>query len=362
MAYTTIDDPGIYFNTLLYTGNGATSSAGTTARTLTGVGFQPDWVWVKERSNTEGHFLQDSVRGASKVMFSNLNNAEVDSLTDYSDGGLNGFISDGFTIGSGHAGNSNNINTNSETYVAWNWKAGGSASNNTDGSITTSVNVNQTAGFSIITYTGSNSDTTIGHGLGVKPNLFIIKSRSNANAWIVGGDKIGSDNNGTLMLAETDAASSVDTNFNNTAPTSSVITLRNTNSQANRASYTYVCYAFANVKGYSKFGSYTGNGNADGPFVYTGFKPAFLIIKPSSKAEEWMIMDAKRDPENAVDSNLYANQNYAEADYDRLDIVSNGFKVITDSGHLNTSGATMIYMAFAESPFVNSNGVPTNAR
>ena len=299
MAYTTIDDPGINFNTLLYTGNGATSSAGTTARTLTGVGFQPDWVWLKERSNTEGHFLQDSVRGASKVMFSNLNNAEVDSLTDYSDGGLNGFISDGFTIGSGHAGNSNNINTNSETYVAWNWKAGGSASSNSDGTITSSVSASTTAGFSVVSYTSNGSASqTVGHGLGAVPQMIISKNRdsgsSSYNYWTVYHHSLATANDKKLKLNTTDAASSTN-EWGDTDPTSTV---------------------------YS---------------VHTG-------------------------GDGTTNHQIEANSGAVEDASGRFNFLSNGFKCVSSSTGSNGSGTTYIYMAFAESPFVNSNSVPNNAR
>ena len=348
MAYTTVDNPELYFQAKLYNGNGGTQSI-----TLDGTeNMQPDWVWCKGRNFADNHISFDSVRGATKVFKPNLDNAETTVAAT-----LTSFDSDGFSLGS-----DGEINQNNKTFVAWNWKAGGSASSNSDGSITTSVNVNQTAGFSIITYTGSNSDTTIGHGLGVKPNLFIIKSRSNANAWIMGGDKIGSDNNGTLFLAETDAVASTDTNFNNTAPTSSVITLRNTNSQANRASYTYVCYAFADIKGYSKFGSYSGNGNADGPFVYTGFLPAFVMWKRTDAANDWMMGDNKITTFNPKDGMMRANLTNAELSTNPVDFLSNGFKIRLSGNAFNNSSGTYIYMAFAESPFVNSKGVPNNAK
>ena len=367
MAYTTIDDPAQYFNTLLYTGNGATSSAGTTARTLTGVGFQPDWVWVKERSNTEGHFLQDSVRGASKVLFSNLRNAEVDSLTDYSDGGLNGFTSDGFTIGSGHAGNSNNINTNSETYVAWNWKAGTAFTNDASstgiGSLDSAGSVNETAGFSIVTYSAVGANHTVKHGLSTTPHLIIFKSRnSSSQGWVVFHQSIA--NTKFVRLNETDGANtSTDGtgNFNSTSPTSSVFSI-GTALATGENGKNIVCYCFSERKGYSKFGSYTGNGNADGTFVYTGFKPAWVMVKRTDSTGQWGIADNKRGVAPSGEFLFAEDNGSTNSASNNFDFLSNGFKSRADYAANNTSSATYIYLAFAESPFVNSNGVPTNAR
>ena len=348
MAYTTIDNPELYFQTKTFTGNGSTQSI-----TLDGSeNMQPDWVWIKGRSFADAHYIFDSIRGTTNAIFSHSDAAESSNTNT-----LTSFNSDGFTVGS-----ESGVNGSSSTLVSWNWKAGGSASSNSDGDITTSVSANQTAGFSIITFSGSDSDATIGHGLGVKPNLFIVKSRGSSNAWIVGGDKIGSDNDGTLFLAHTNAASSGDNNFNNTAPTSSVITLRAGSSQSNRNGFTYVCYAFAEKKGYSKFSSYTGNGNADGTFVYTGFRPAWLMVKASSATSAWYIYDNKREGFNVDNNQLFPDRSNAEDTIDHVDLLSNGFKWKGITGDPNSSGRTYIYMAFAESPFVNSNGVPTNAR
>jgi len=329
MAYTTIDDPTLYFSTTLYTGDGNQNRAVT----IDGTGMEPDWLWVKNRSAAEGHVVGDSVRGATKRLIPNSNEAEATRPTN-----IASFTSTGFTVANG--GVDGAVNTNNATYVSWSWKE------------------TATAGFDIVSFTGSGSQRTVSHNLGVKPSMIIVKNRSATENWIV-YDKINGA--GKFMALNLTSASAASSSMFGVEPTTSVFTVGTSNA-TNKSSSNMIAYCFAEKQGYSKIGSYTGNGNADGPMIYLGFKPAFLIIKPSSKAEEWMVMDAKRDPENAVDSNLYANQNYSEADYDRLDIVSNGFKVRTDSGHLNTSGATMIYMAFAENPFVTSTGIPATAR
>ena len=369
MAYSTISKPSLYFNTKLYTGNGATSSAGSTARTLTGVGFQPDWVWVKERSNTEQHFLQDAVRGASKVLASNTTAAEADVLTGYSDGGINGFVSDGFTLGSGTGGNANNINTNNETYVAWNWKAGTTGSGNTTGSgtyKTYNYSVNTTAGFSIIKFQGNGTaGHTIPHHLGVAPDLVFLKNLGTTNNWYVwGSEATGIAANQQLELDNTTAAYNPNGNYHNdTRPTSSVITLGD-DGGSNGNNNNIIIYAFASKKGYSKIGSYVGNGNVDGTFVYTGFKPAFVMLKEISNADNWLIMDNKRLGYNPRNELLFPNLSNAEQAHDRIDLVSNGFKMNNDDGSINTSGATYVYMAFAAEPLVANVGasIPATAR
>ena len=344
MAYTTIDNPGSFFNTVLYTGNASGQS-------ITGVGFQPDWLWIKSRSAAYQHSLRDVIRGSTKTLRSNGTNAEQtqsDSVTS--------FDSDGFTLG---ADSSSFVNQDGATYVGWNWKAGGSASSNGDGSISSTVSVNTTAGFSIVSYTGTGSAATVGHGLGVAPKLIIIKNRSSSESWRVYHNVLGATKE--IYLDLTASAGTSSSSFNDTEPTSSVFSV-GTGNGTNKSSENLIAYCFAEKKGYSKFGSYTGNGNDDGTFVYTGFKPAFIIIKPSSKVEEWTLLDNKRLGFNVDNNYVYPNQNYTEGTNNRLDILSNGFKLRDDTGETNTSGATMIYIAFAESPFVNSNGVPTNAR
>jgi len=346
MAYTTIDDPTIYFNTKLYTGNGSTQS-------ITGVGFQPDWLWIKNRDGSNNHILQDVVRGATKSLESDGTPAETTSSTR-----VTSFDSDGFSVGS--AGTNN---TNSNNYVSWNWLAGGSASSNSDGSVTTSVSVNTTAGFSIVSYTGTQSAATFGHGLGALPGMLIIKNRTSTDNrdWAVYHKNL-SGNNKYLSLNLSSAELTDAATFNNTAPTSTVFSSASS-VEVNESSKTFIAYCFTEIKGYSKFGIYTGNGNANGTFVYTGFKPAWLMIKSSSlSSTSWVIHDNKRDTFNIAKNNLDADNSDAEANLDRLDILSNGFKSRSTLNFNNRSGETYIYMAFAESPFVNSNGVPTNAR
>ncbi len=346
MAYTTIDDPTLYFNTVTYVANQ------TDDRQIT-VGFQPDWTWLKDRDQAVNHDLYDSVRGATKYISSNKTNAEG-TQTD----GLKSFNSTGFTLGTGWGNQSTG-----DDYVSWNWKAGGSASSNTDGSITSSVSANTTAGFSISTYTGNGSaGATIGHGLGVKPNVIIIKLRSGSGGyWITYHDKVSSDpETDYVALNSTDAVADALSFWNDTAPTSTLITLGN-DGWVNGSSTTHVCYAFAEKKGYSKFGSYTGNGNADGTFVYTGFKPAMMIFKPTSTTGNWFILDNKRDTINPLTLSLFPNLSAAETGTYTSDFLSNGIKIRL-SGNPNSSGVSYIYMAFAENPFVTSSGVPATAR
>jgi len=344
MAYTTIDDPTIYFNTKLYTGN-ATDNTG-----ITGVGFQPDWTWLKDRTNANHHRIYDSVRGATKVIYSSLTNAEGTAST-----GLKSFDSDGFTLGTGSDENGSGAN-----FVSWNWKAGGTASSNTDGSITSSVSANQTAGFSILTRNGTGSNGTVGHGLGVAPKMIINKDRNSGSSWWgVFHESLGNTN--AIYLNTTNATDASVQYWNNTSPTSSVFSV-GTNSISNASGGSYISYCFAEIKGYSKFGSYTGNANADGTFIYTGFKPAFIMLKPTSTTGNWFILDNKRNPFNVVDQYIRANLTNADATFSMMDFVSNGIKIITSDSSINGSGVTYIYMAFAENPFVSSAGIPCTAR
>ena len=345
MAYTTIDNPELYFNTVIYSGNGGTQS-------ITSLDFQPDFLWGKQRNVNQDHVLLDSIRGTTKQLYSSDSAAEQTNTT-----GVTSFNSDGFSLGS-----SGYFNNGSNTYVAWNWLAGGSASSNSDGSITSTVSANTTSGFSIVSYTGTGANATVGHGLGVAPAMIIVKSITTVNNWRVGHNGL-TDWTYKLNL-ESDVAESSQANvWNSTAPTSSVFSI-GSSSSVNASGQSFIAYCFAEKKGFSKFGSYTGNGNADGTFVYTGFKPAFLIIKKSSAIEDWGLIDNKRDPNNdGTSSQLFPNTNGAEdTSNDRADFLSNGFKLRTSSGQWNTSGGTYIYMAFAENPFVTSTGVPATAR
>jgi len=342
MAYTTIDNPELFFQTVLYTGN-------ATARSITLDGsedMQPDWVWCKNRSINANHHLFDSVRGATKDISSNLTNAETTDTAK-----VTSFNTDGFSLGT-----NGNVNGNTNNQVAWCWKAGGSASNNTDGGITSSVSVSQDAGFSIATWTGTGSTATIGHGLNAVPKMIITKARSNAYDWYIYHASIG--NTKAIYLNLTNAESGASANFwNNTTPTSSVWTAGGNVFNNN---YTFVTYAFAEKKGYSKFGSYTGNGNADGTFVYTGFKPAWVMVKSTTSTDHWRMQDNKRGSPGTAP--LYPHLSSAEPSANfTFDLLSNGFKWRNTDGDANASN-TYIYMAFAESPFTNSNGVPNNGR
>ena len=363
MSYTNgLDDPTIFFNTKLYTGND-TGSTG-----ITGVGFQPDWVWIKSRNGAYDNNIFDSVRGAEKQLVANGTNAEQ-TLTD----SFNSFDSDGFTLGADSQ--TDGVNNNGTTYASWNWKAGGSASSNSNGSITSTVSANQTAGFSIVSYTSGQSGVfSIGHGLSSAPKIFIAKSRDSTNNWGFYYTVRGTNTNWlTLDTNDAQGNNNADPDANGIAGggvgytgvyavlNSSTISIGPT-AYANSGT-SAIGYCFAEVKGFSKFGSYTGNGSTDGTFVYTGFKPAWLMIKSSSlSSTSWVIHDNKRDTFNIAKNNLDADNSDAEANLDRLDILSNGFKSRSTLNFNNRSGETYIYMAFAESPFVNSSGIPNNAR
>jgi hypothetical protein len=346
MPYTTINKSSDYFNTKIYTGN---ESAG---HAITGVGFKPDFTWFKNRGATDSHSMYDIVRGVTKQIEADTNGAETTEST-----GLASFDSDGFTVGTRTASNSNNM-----SICSWNWLAGGSqGSSNTDGTInTTYTSANTTSGFSISKYTGTGSAATIGHGLGAAPQVVICKQLNSAQKWINYHKAIGAGN--YLHLNETDASASSSTVWNNTDPTSSVFSV-GTAVNCNQSSGTYVAYCFAEKKGFSKFGSYTGNGSTDGTFVYTGFKPAFVIIKGSSNTENWHMFDNKRDTFNPTDQALQPNTNAAEfTETNVLDFLSNGFKLRISGGGYNGSGVSYIYMAFAEAPFVGTNNTPATAR
>jgi hypothetical protein len=334
MAYTTIDKPSDYFNTVLYSGNG--TAIGSGGQAITGVGFAPDWTWIKERSSTSPHKLLDTVRGATKELESSATSAEATTAES-----LASFDSDGFTVGSNGA-----VNENSQTYASWNWLAGGTASSNSDGSITSSVSANTTAGFSICSWTGNSG--TIGHGLGVKPAVIIVKSRQTANNWVVMHKGLGNMDTNILVLNTTGASDNGGSGM--AEPTSSVFTI----TSGLAANDNNIGYVFAEKKGYSKFGSYTGNGNADGAFVYTGFKPAWVLVKRTDGADSWVMFDNKRNEFNPQDKFLLADVVNAESTYVYCDFLSNGFKSRIPGASWNGSGMSYIYMAFAENPFVTA--------
>jgi len=346
MAYISFQ-PKDYFNTKLYTGNGSTNA-------ITGVGFQPDWVWIKHRGDTHDHNAYDAVRGVTKMITPNENYAEStvsDSLTS--------FDSDGFTLG-----NVARSNASGGSLVSWNWKANGQGSSNTDGTInSTYTSANTTSGFSIVSYTGNGTlGATVGHGLGQTPSVFLTKRLSGTSSWGMYHQSTGAG--GFMEFNGTSGLQSNVAYFNNTAPTSSVFSI-GTDAINNTSGSTYIAYCFAEKKGFSAMGSYTGNGNIDGPFNYCGFKPAFLMLKKTSGTGDWFINDVKRNTFNVVNTQLYPNLNAAEENVNatQLDILSNGFKLRgTTSNALNSGNDTYIYMAFAEEPLVSSNGVSATAR
>jgi len=347
MAYTTINKPTDYFNTKLYTGN-------DTGQSITGVGFQPDWVWIKSRSDTNQHNL-------FTPLYTGFLESDTSDAVNGVTNGVTAYGADGFTVGNRDAVNDNNLN-----FVSWNWKAGGGAgSANTDGSInTTNTSVNTTAGFSICKWSGTGSAGTIGHGLGAVPKMIICKNTDTAVNWIVYHNKLDAsapqdkyiELNATTGLQDYPM-------WNDTAPTSSVFSV-GSDIATNKSGSPMIAYCFAEKQGYSKFGSYTGNGNADGSFIYTGFKPAWVMIKRTDDTANWSIVDVKRDTYNSAIKRLNADQSNTEnTSLDPfVDIISNGFKLQASSAAFNGSGGSYIYMAFAEAPLVGTNGVTAKAR
>ena len=348
MAYTNIDDPSAYFQTAIYTGNGGSDRAivndGNSA-------MQPDWVWYKSRSNATSNILYDSSRGADYYLKSNTTGAEGSDAQMFES-----FDSDGFSLNGDTDGNGNG-----RTYVAWQWKANGGTNQGSN------YQVNTTSGFSIGTYTGNRASVvTANHGLGAKLDFLLIKSRSAAGSWVAWHK---SDPTKVMFLDATDAAFGYGTYFD-AAPNANTSSFSVGDAGAtNAAGVTYLFYGFAEKQGYSKFGKYVGNGNADGSFVYTGFKPAFVMLKDVTQATNWEMFDHKRNPSNVANLKLGANLSVAENGSDlgntsqnNIDMLSNGFKMRTGNTDTNVSGDTYIYMAFAENPFTTSTGVPTTAR
>ena len=355
MAYTTIDNPELYFQTKLYTGNGSSRSI-----TLDGSeNMQPDWVWIKSRSNAEPHVVFDSVRGANKEIKTDENFAESTRTT-----GVTSFDSDGFSIGGLGA-----LNENGYTFVSWNWAMGTSFSNDASatsvGSIDSSGSINTTAGQSIISWTGTGSAGTIAHGLSAVPRMIIVKNRDQNDSWYVYHVANGNthsillDTNGAKVGAYTD-------NWNNTTPTSSVFSVGGAHATSGASNEKMISYCFADVKGYSRISSYVGNADTDGPFVYCGFRPAWFLVKNTAASEHWRVYDNKRNTFNHMFRLLNPNEASAESTVDNtseeIDFLSNGVKIRSSAAQLNGSGQTLLYMAFAEAPFVNSSGIPCNAR
>jgi len=363
MAYTTIDDPSAHHQTKVYTGNGTDGQAYTFDGNSD---MQPDWLWVKNRSNSGPYsgMIFDSSRGGNQGLFPDANSAQGNTAYGY----VGAFQTDGFTVTSGSSGDER-VNNNSDSYSMWGWKAnGGTTSSNSDGSITSTVQVNSTAGFSIVTYTGNGTNNaTVGHGLGSTPDHVVVKCTSTTGYWI----------NNSFVWGTTDDGGPKNRYFNTTdVPQSdkivrdfgsSTFTL-STSSASNTNTATYVAYCFKSIQGFSKISSYTGNGNADGPFVYTGFKPAWLLItrwsaSSGSSTGTWLISDSERDPVNPTNKIIKTNVSDAEnTGYWYVDYLSNGFKVRLTDAEMNGDGHKMFYQAYAEHPFVSSEGVPTTAR
>ena len=342
-----IDKPTDYFETVTYTASTSSSYSETSLQ------FQPDFIWLKNRDTTYPHHLFDAVRGSSLGLSSNSTNAEQTRGSSY----LTSFDSNGFTTGNAIASDS------ADGVVAWNWKAGTSFTNDASatgiGSIDSTGSVNTTSGFSIISYTGTGSAATVAHGLGVTPKVVMVKNLENATDWGVYNSNL-TNANYLLYINLTHAETNQSSNFG-TAPTSSVFTV-NTNNSTNQSGLNHIAYCFNDVQGYSKFGSYVGNGSTDGTFVYTGFKPAFVMCKRTDAVRNWVIVDNKRPNYNPTNEWLYPNASDAGYSQTGIDLLSNGFKTLITSPTVNASGGSYIFMCFAENPFTTSTGVPTTAR
>ena len=350
MAYSGINKSKSYFNTKLWTGTGSNGNA------ISGVGFAPDLVWVKNRSGTYDHVLFDRVRGDNKHVESNNNSAEENEAYTLA------FGSDGYSVGT------NTLNKSTNNIVGWNWKANGAGSANTDGSINSTVSVNQTAGFSIVKYTGTGANATVGHGLGVAPAMIIVKNTQNTYEWIIGHKDLNSNGTGfstnyyfngfNNSIRNQNASAS----WNSTNPTNSVFSLHSGATYMNQNGESNVAYCFAEKTGYSKFGYYIGNFNNNGTFVYTGFKPEFVIVKKRDATGNWRMFDSVRASNiNPATKWMNADSNAAEGTDVQADLVSNGFKLRDAANAFNTDGQKYIYMAFGQS-LVGSNNVPATAR
>ena len=355
MAYTVIDKPSDYFNTVLYTGNGSDGHA------ITGVGFQSDMTWIKQRSGTEDHCIFDVVRGSTERLSPNTTGALWDSSTN-----IQSFDSDGFTLGA-----SDQLNASSATQVSWNWKAGTAFTNDASatgiGTLDSAGSVNTDAGFSIVSYTSNgSSNQSVAHNLGGVPEMIISKNRDSGSAsynyWTVYHHSLATANDKKLKLNTTDAASTTN-EWGDTDPTSTVYSLHTSgDGTTNHSTDKMISYCFRSIKGYSKFGSYVGNGNANGTFVYTGFKPAYIMVKNTeTSANAWNIFDNKRSPFNVLNARLYASASSSEGTGNMCDFLSNGVKFRNTDSDYN-SAHTFIYMCFASSPFTTSTGIPATAR
>jgi len=363
MAYTTIDDPSEFFTTTLYTGNG--SDAHSITNSANSGNFKPDWLWTKNRTGTaRNHSIFDSNRGVQKYVYTNTTDSEATASSS-----LQSFDTNGFTVGT-----STQLNPDGNSMVAWQWKANGGTTTTNDASATSvgthdsQYQANTTAGFSIVTWTGNAEQETLAHGLGAIPDMIWIKNRADSEGWWVGAASAGSISGGKYLLLHNDnAVATNSTSFVNQDPTSTVFRVGGSNSTAdnliNGNSDNMIAYCFTSIQGYSKIGSYVGNGNADGTFVYTGFRPAWILIKRIDSTTSWRIIDSTRDPLNGCEARLFPDNTDAEnTSAVVLDILSNGFKIKSTNGGVNNTDSDYLYMAFAEHPFVSSKGVPVTAR
>ncbi len=346
MAFTTINKPTDYFETKLWVAN-------QTQRDITGFNFNPDWVWIHNRTQSVNSLIFDKVRGATKQI--HTNNTSIENTDAQS---LNAFIDNGFSLGTGW-GNQ----TTGNNYVSWNWSAGNSSgSANTDGSITSTVTANATSGFSIVKWTGTGANATIGHGLGKVPKMIVIKSLANTTYWMVYHNGLGNDNE--IFFNVYNSASGSSTAWQDTDPTNAVFYVGGGAGDGVNYSGDYIAYCFADVPGFHKAGIYYGNGNVDGPFVYTGFKPAMMFFKKTTgSVANWQMWDNKRDTNNPVENAYHIDSNDADGSPDQdIDFLSNGFKIRSNQHHLNNSGTKFIYYAVAQEPIVGTNNVPSTGR
>jgi len=353
MAYTTINKSSSYFNTILYTGDA------TSPRSITGVGFQPDLTWVKNRSQAGSNGWYDAVRGTGAANNFSTDSASVPGGDGAGYGFVSAFNADGISVTAGTVG-SDITNKSGSNYVDWNWLANNtSGSSNTAGSITATVAANTTSGFSIGKTTGtlSSGTITVGHGLGVAPSMILWKRSDGTSNW-----QVYHKSNGTNLLQLNSSGASSSGSF---WPATSSTTFSVSNSLYGSGEV-YAFYCWSEIKGYSKFGSYTGNGSSLGNFIYTGFKPAFVLVKSTSSADNWFLMDNKRDSFNPeykiISPNTNSPEDTANLGVTDMDLLSNGFRLTTNWSGWNNSGQTNIYMAFAENPFVTSGGIPVTAR
>ena len=339
MSYISFQ-PKDYFNTVLWTTDGTGNKALTT-------GHSTDMVWIKFRDYAYDHRIYDDVRGVTKKIIPNKTDAES-TTTD-----LASFDTNGFTVGS-------NLNSSGEGgLVGWSWKANGAGSSNTDGDITATVSASTTSGVSISQYTGTGSNATVGHGLGVAPKVVMIKNLSRAEDWLVGHNSIGFTK--FLSLNLTNASQAVSNRFNDTAPTNQVFSV-GTSDGSNKSGDSHVAYCFTPIRGFSAMGSYIGNGSTNGSYIHLGLKPAFIIIKKDA-TDSWFMYDNKRGDINTNAKTLKADSNGVEGTSGKeIDFVSNGVKIRNSNNSINTNGSTYIYMVFAEEPLVASNGIPATAR